>query len=183
MRVFLAIDVDNKIRNQIKEAIKQFPKEDFDIKFVEPENLHFTVKFLGEVYEDKLPEVQKLVSEAVKDFRSFRISLGNMGYFGNPSYVKVLWIDMKEGCETILELMKQMNKKLGHIRREDFKSTPHLTIGRVKSGRNKDKLLHKIDEMSHMKFGEFDVKFVELKSSQLTKQGPLYRTLEQFPLG
>jgi len=183
MRLFVAIEIDDEIKNRIVEAINRFRNNDFDIKLVEPKNLHLTVKFLGEVGEDRLHDIENNISDVVKSFKPFRISLENMGYFGNPDYIRVVWIDTIEGRETITKLIHEVNGKLKHIRREEHEPSPHLTIGRVKSGRNREKLIHEIQKMSHVKFGEMNVKLVKLKLSELTKQGPIYRDVKLFHLG
>ena len=183
MRLFVAIEITNEIRNRIDEAMRQFGTNDFDIKFVDPVNLHLTVKFLGEVHEDKLHDIENGISESVKKFEPFVISLGKMGYFGNPDHIRVIWTDVMEGRETISELIREVDINLKHIRQENRKPSPHLTIGRVKSGRNREKLLETIDSLADVKFGEMNVDCMKLKSSNLEKSGPIYRDVKQFSLG
>ncbi len=152
------------------------------MKFVEPENLHFTLKFLGEVPEQDVKGVEEKISSVVKGVKQFRLSLERFGYFGKPGYIRSLWIDVGEGKDELVKLIENMNQNLDHIRREVHRANPHLTIGRVKSGRNRDILLREIESLKDVKLGEMPVKFVKLKQSTLTKKGPIYSDLKVFEL-
>ena len=183
MRLFVAIDLSDEIKNYIAETMKQFRNDDFDIKFVKPVNLHLTVKFLGDIHEDSLHDIENRISDILKNVKQFKISLETMGYFGNPNNIRVIWIGIKEGRETIAGIMRELNENLKHIRDETREPSPHLTLGRVKSGRNKDKLLEKIVSFGNRKFGEMDVSSLALKSSELQKEGPSYRDVKLFHMG
>jgi 2'-5' RNA ligase len=183
MRLFVAIEVDESIRKRIEEALSGIVSRDFDLKPVGPENFHFTVKFLGEVHEKDVPDIEKIISASVKEFTPFHISVEGIGYFGDPRHIRVVWAGVKEGHEQMKKLMKDVNESLEHVRHEDYAPSPHMTIARVKSGKNVNDLSHEIDKMSHVKFGEMNVKFVKLKSSELARQGPVYRDVKAFALG
>ncbi len=118
----------------------------------------------------------------MKDVKEFRIGIGKIGYFGSPGHVKTLWIDVNEGREELVNLIVKMNQNLNHIRHEVRKPNPHLTIGRVKSGRNREILLETINSMKNVKLGEMIVKFVKLKQSILTREGPVYSDVKVFEL-
>ncbi|RLJ09281.1 MAG: RNA 2',3'-cyclic phosphodiesterase, partial [Candidatus Aenigmatarchaeota archaeon] len=91
MRVFVAVDLDTESRKKITEIEKSLKDEDFDIKFVEPDNLHITLKFLGEVCEDDVKEIENIISEAAQKTKRFTISIKGAGYFGNRSHIKTIW--------------------------------------------------------------------------------------------
>jgi 2'-5' RNA ligase len=182
MRAFIAIDLDENLRKTVRNVEKDIENLGADMKLVEPENLHITLKFLGEVNEDQVKDIVKIVSDSLKAVRSFPISFQGLNYFGNASYIRTVWIDMKEGKEDMKELIHLMNKNLDHVKHEKNEPSAHLTIGRVRSGRNRDALMRNIQEMSHVKFGEMEVKLVKLKESVLTKKGPIYKDIETFRL-
>ena len=181
MRVFLAVDIPEEIKAKIRDIQKNFEKERFDIKFVEPENLHITLKFLGEVSEEEIEKVKRQVSSVVKDFSVFKIEMKEFGYFGNEKYIRTLWIGIGNK-ERLIELINKLNKKLDYIRKDKHKPSPHLTIGRLKSGKNREYLLKIIEELKYVKIGEVYVKEIKLKQSILTPQGPVYRDIETFSL-
>ena len=184
MRTFIAVDISPEIRQKAVEIIGQLEELGADVKFTEPENLHFTLKFLGEVSDDRVNEITDVVSAALakNSFRQFRISVDGLGYFGNPGHIKTLWIDTGEGREDLVKLAGALNASLDHVRHEDREPKPHITIGRLKSGRNREALLKKIEELKHVKLGHMDVKLVKLKQSVLSRKGPHYTDLKVFEL-
>ncbi len=180
MRVFIAIDLDKELINKIMEIESELKGNDIDVKFVEPENLHLTLKFLGEVGEDKIPEIEQNISRILGEFKQFRMRIDGFGYFGKPDYIRTLWLGIKEGKEEIIKIIKELNKTLNHIRKDDYDPSPHLTIGRVKSGKNKELLLHEVEGLKDVNTGEMVVNEIKLKQSVLTKKGPEYSDLRVF---
>lgn len=182
MRLFIAIDLDERVRGEISRVIERLKGGDFDVKWVDPDNIHLTLKFLGEVREDQIKGLEERVSNVLKGMKKFRISISEVGYFGSPRYVKVIWLDVTEGKEKVVELSKLFNKELSYIRREEYEPSPHITIGRVRTGRNRDVLLREVEELKHVKIGEVDVNEIKLKSSVLDKEGPIYSDVKIFEL-
>lgn len=183
MRLFIAIDIPENIKEKILEIQRRLDKKEFDIKFVELENLHITLKFLGEVHEDKINEIKERVYKIAKNFYKFKINLQGFGYFGSEKYIKVLWIDVKDNKEKLIKLMNLLNRELENIKMENYPLNPHLTVGRVRSGKNKEKLLFIVKNLHNVKIGEVYVKEIKLKQSILTKHGPVYKDIERFVLG
>lgn len=181
MRTFISIDLDEELREAVKRVQESLSEAEADVKFVKPENLHLTVKFIGEVHETR--EIESALSRVVKNFTPFKISLESVGFFGSPRHARTLWIGVHEGKEKLVNLIKALNDSLSHLRREKRKHEPHLTIGRVKSSQNMEKLLHMIKGVAHVKLGEMLVKEIKLKESALHAGGPVYSDLIAFKLG
>lgn len=182
MRLFIAIDLDEVLKDKILKIQRKIESLDIDCKFVELKNLHFTLKFLGEVDEGKISEVEKKIDEVIKNFTSFKINIHGLDYFGSQNYIKTLWINVKEGKDIILKLINELNTNLDYIRHEKYKPTAHLTIGRVKSDRNRELLLCEIERLKDVNIGEMYVKEIKLKKSVLSKRGPNYSDLKVFKL-
>jgi 2'-5' RNA ligase len=180
MRCFISIDLDKNLKNKVAEIEKKIGNLGVDVKFVEPENLHFTIKFLGEVSENEVDEIKKSLKICFKNEVHFKIKISGIGYFGNPKYLRTLWLGIKEGEMELTKLMKNVNANINFGEEE---RTPHLTIGRMKSGKNRQFLLHFLYENENVNIGEMDVNEVKLKLSTLTKNGPVYNDLESFKLG
>ena len=180
MRCFIAVDIDDKMVERIVNLQNEISKLDVNVKFIEPENLHFTLKFLGDVNEEDINLVRKSLSESLKNEVEFEISIDSIGYFGSRSYIRTIWLGLNKGKEEFENLMKNVNScvKLGKKN-----LSPHLTVGRVKSGKNRDSLLKFIGEANGVNVGSMNVKEVKLKSSELTKNGPIYSDLYTFTLG
>jgi len=182
MRLFIAIDLGEDIIRRITKIEDELKRKDVDVKFVEPENLHLTLKFLGEVSENQLDVIKKETEMAVSGFSEFQISIEGCGYFGNPNYIRVLWIGVNKGREKLIDIIDMLNKSLESVRRDEYKPNPHLTIGRVRSGKNREFLLHEVESLEHVKLGEINVKEIKLKESVLSRKGPVYNDIKIFKL-
>ncbi|UCG95750.1 MAG: RNA 2',3'-cyclic phosphodiesterase [archaeon] len=180
MRCFVAVDLNRDLAKQVEDIQREITNLNVDVKFVEPENLHFTLRFLGEVNESEADAIERSIGECLRGFYAFKISIHGLGYFGIPRYIRTLWLDVNEGKDEFVKLMKNVNMclKMG----EENKSV-HLTIGRVKSGKNRESLLNFINKSKDVKIGEMVVKDVKLKSSVLGRSGPVYSDLFVFKLG
>ncbi|MBU0530300.1 MAG: RNA 2',3'-cyclic phosphodiesterase [Nanoarchaeota archaeon] len=183
MRVFVAIDLPEDVKNKISEFINGFDKNVADIKFVDPKNLHITLKFLGEVREDSVKQIVNVLSDYVPKSFSYKLHIAGFGFFGSPKFIRALWLGLKEGKNETIQIMKDLNKKLDHIRHEDYDLSPHLTIGRVRNSHDADALLSQIRKLADVKIGEIQVDTIKLKKSFLTPEGPMYNDIELFQLG
>lgn len=182
MRVFLAIEIDESLLDKISDVQKQFMECEAPVKYVETENLHCTLKFFGEIDDDKLNEIVEVIENKIKDHEPFKINIKKSGVFPNERYIRVLWIGM-EGAEPFTNIQKDLDEdfvKLGFKRERSYK--PHLTIGRVKGAKNKIELLSKLKVFGDVEIGEMDIDKIVLKKSQLTPKGPIYTTLKEFKL-
>jgi 2'-5' RNA ligase len=182
MRLFVSVDLDRNLADNVVKAQTVLRKSQADVKFVSPQTLHFTLKFLGDVDEKRVPEIEAEIEKALRPVEQFRIAIEGLGYFGSPAHMKVLWVDVKEGKRELTELMKKIGDALSYIRRDEHKPATHLTIGRVRTGLNRDRLLEEINSLKNVKIGEMVVKEVRLKSSVLTRQGPVYKDVKVFAL-
>ncbi len=183
MRLFVAIDLNENVIERISSVQEKLRSGDFDLKLVEADNLHLTLKFLGEVDQKQNAHIEKLVSEAVKEFQGFTLSFHGIGYFGSERYMRVIWAGVKEGGEQFVKLAQSLDMKLSFIRKDEHEPSPHLTIARVRSGRNSEILAREISSLRDVKIGEVHVKEIKLKHSLLTPQGPIYSDVKVFPLG
>ncbi len=182
MRVFLAIEIDEKLLEKISNVQKQFMECEAPVKYVETENLHCTLKFFGEIDENKLNEIIEAIQSKIKSHEPFKINIKKTGVFPNERYIRVLWLGM-EDIEPFSNLQKDLDEdfvKMGFKKERSY--VPHLTIGRVKGAKNKESLLYKLKDMGNIEIGEMDINKIVLKKSELTPAGPIYTTLKEFDL-
>ena len=182
MRAFIAIDLNDEVREGLVRAQKRIGNKAAKIKFVEPENLHVTLKFLGEIDETMAEEVKKALAEIAKKHRKHRVRVKGIGVFPNPNYVRVIWagIENDGGIKAIAADVDREMHRLGFRKDRDF--VAHVTIGRVKFIRDKLELAMALKDLANEGFGEFDVEAIELKRSTLTPKGPIYETVAKFKL-
>ncbi len=182
VRAFLAIDLDDDLKPKINRVIKEFKQIDTKIKYVELANLHLTLKFFGEIDTEGLELLEEKIAKVVSEFKPFDIKIKGCGSFPNNNHIKVIWIGI-DGDSIIRELHDNLDKeftKLGFDR--DKKFSTHLTIGRMKSAKNKDKVKATIEEFTDIEIGEMTVNRISLKKSTLKPSGPVYEDLKVFEL-
>jgi 2'-5' RNA ligase len=184
-RTFIAIDPGKDIRNRLVALQEQLAKTGTEVKWVEPENLHVTLLFLGEVDERDLPAVCNAVSEAAAGCLAFPMSVERASCFGSPRRPRTLWVGVGEGTQATCALHDALERpllELGCYRREERQYTPHITIGRVKSDRPTDKLAAALAKNAGWQGGETLVREVLVMGSELTPQGPIYTVLSRGKL-
>ena len=182
LRAFLAIDVDEDLKAKMYRIIKEFKQIDANIKYVDLENLHLTLKFFGDIDTEGLDVLSSKIEGVVSNFDKFTIKVKGCGAFPNNDRIKVIWLGIEDD-ERVRQLHDELDKEfvaLGFDKDKKFSS--HLTIGRMKSGKGKNEVKSTIEEFSEVEIGEMDVDRIILKKSTLTPQGPIYEDLEIFEL-
>jgi len=175
MRCFISLDVSEEAKKEIarieKEIQKSFP--DLKARFVGPENMHLTLKFLGEISDEQVGKVKKALKKV--KFEKFKARLNSLGVF-TPSFIKIIWIDL-EPKGRLLELHQQIDSLLHEegIKKDKGFET-HITLARVKSVRDGEALIRALRE-TKIKPVEFAVSGFSLRKSTLTPQGPIYEDI------
>ncbi|MCS7097051.1 MAG: RNA 2',3'-cyclic phosphodiesterase [Candidatus Methanomethylicia archaeon] len=182
IRAFIAIDVSEEIIYELIKVQESLKLLDLDIKFVERENIHLTLKFLGEIPQEKINRVCNVMKNMY--FPKFYLEVKGLGVFPFISKPRVIWAGVSEGYQNIVEIFHFLDSNLKKL---NFKSevgefTPHITLGRFKSGRNVHLLANFIQDYRNISFGKFAVGFVCLKKSVLTPRGPIYSDLFKMEL-
>jgi 2'-5' RNA ligase len=180
-RGFIAVDIDSFLK--ILEFEKELKGAGANIKLVEPKNIHITLKFLGDTNEDMIDTIERVIINAVNGITKFNINLEGAGVFPNQKYIKVIWLGIKQG-EKLGSIAKKIDEDLSKMgfKKEKRKFSPHLTIARVRSAKNKEKLLQIIEKYTDTKFAEIKVNSIKLKKSVLTEKGPIYTNLKDIRL-
>jgi len=182
LRCFIAIDVEKT--DKIEKFWKEISGAGADLKMVEMENLHITLKFLGSTDEKKIDEIESVMRKSTKGIQPFVVRLKGVGFFPNERKMRVIWIGIEDEGK-LAKVAKDMEEGLVKIgfSREEKEFSPHLTIARVKSQKRKEELLRIIDKYRRFEFGEIEVSNIRLKKSELTPKGPIYTTLREVKLG
>lgn len=178
MRAFISVDIG--ALPGIVNVLDELKNTDADLKLVEPGNVHLTLKFLGEIDEKMVDGIAGVMEKSVKDVPPFSIKLRGVGVFPSMSYMRVLWIGV-EDAEKLGVIAEHLENGLAAFgfKKEKRRFSPHVTVGRVKSVRNKGVLQSFLNENKEKDFGELDVKCIRLKKSVLTPKGPEYSTVKE----
>jgi 2'-5' RNA ligase len=181
MRAFLGIPIPEELKQRIISIQDKFL--DFDIKLVEQENLHFNLKFFKELSEDDVERLKKLLSDVCKRFQPFNIRIAGAGAFPSKNYIRVLWLGVKDGYQILASLAETIENSLESLGYEsEEKFVPHLTLGRVRSGRNKNEMLVLLKELEDVEIGEMEVNEIILFQSKLSPDGPVYEEVFKIKL-
>jgi len=172
MRSFISIDLPEEIKTEIQKVQKTLPN--FVGKLVEKENLHLTLKFLGEIDEEKLEKIRKILAKI--NFAEFKMGVEEIGIF-SEGFIKIIWVGLS-GCE---KLQKEIDGSLKDLFKKEERFMGHLTIARVKNVDDKKGFILELKKISVPKM-EFKVKNFYLMKSDLNKKGPIYSIIEKFPL-
>lgn len=176
MRTFIAVDIPEDVKQRVGEYIESIRRDyDNSIKWVSPDILHFTIKFLGEIRESELEVVKDCVSRAASAIGPFEIGLDGIGFFPSDNKPRVVWIGADEGADNLLEIYQELETCLEeHGYDRDAKPfSPHLTIGRVKKQGN----IRIPDRIQDFGPEEFVATGLSIFKSTLTPRGPEYEML------
>ncbi|WP_368409317.1 RNA 2',3'-cyclic phosphodiesterase [Halomarina litorea] len=183
MRAFVSVDCDPLVEG-IRAA--QEPFRDVDgIRVVDPEGAHVTLKFLGDIEEDRVPAVEEALAAAVgdADVGPFDLRLTGYGAFPSTDYISVVWVGADEGSAELTRLQAAVEDRLVALGfdSEDHEFTPHVTIARMDDAREKTHVKRVVAEETP-DAGTMRVESVALTESTLTRAGPEYDTVARIPL-
>ncbi|BCB96540.1 RNA 2',3'-cyclic phosphodiesterase [Dissulfurispira thermophila] len=183
IRCFIAIDMSENIKNAIADVIKKCGLTLKGVRWVLVENIHLTLKFLGDVEEDLIPEIEKELASICKRHNVFKINIRGAGAFPNFKYPNVLWIgiDQSEELKGLYEDIEKSMSALG-FEREDRRFSPHLTIGRVKDRKGIESVIKELYTFKDTFFGSIEVNEVLLMRSVLKPTGAEYSKIADFKL-
>jgi RNA 2',3'-cyclic 3'-phosphodiesterase len=178
IRAFIAVDIERtEIVAKLEEVQREIRSSEADLKRVEKENLHITMRFLGDIS----PSMAERVVYALKGvkFEPFAASLHGIGVFPKMSFPRVIWAGVKKGEDNLIDIYRQLETGLDQVgfRPEHESYTPHVTLFRVRSGRHRESLVEVLLKNQETEFGEFDIRAIQLKRSILTPKGPIYSTI------
>jgi RNA 2',3'-cyclic 3'-phosphodiesterase len=182
MRAFLGISISNELKPRITSVQDRFFH--FDIKFVEKENLHFNLKFFKEISDEDVEKLKTFLQGAFKQIQAFDIEIEGLGAFPSSNYVRVIWLGVKEGYQmlaSIAEIIEKATESMGYETDEKF--VPHLTLGRVRTGRNKNEMITLLKDLEDVKIGRMRVSEAVLFRSKLSPNGPVYEEAFRIKLG
>ncbi len=182
MRAFLAFEASPTVIQNLLSVQEELRNTGADIRLVDKENLHFTVKFLGEIPEDLVTEIDKRVGAL--SLPKMDVNVRGLGAFPDARHPRVVWagVSPREG-PLVSKTAQQVIDALKGVGQEDERRYhPHITVARVHSPKNKDALVKLIRDRSDTDFGRTEITTLKLKSSTLTPKGPIYRDVREYAL-
>ena len=181
IRSFIAFDMENElVLNRLAQAQKLLVETGADLRLVEPQNIHITMRFLGSIS----PGMVEKVYEAMKKvkFTPFTVEIRGLGVFPSMNYPRVVWAGLTEGVDQLKSIFSQLEPQMRALgfEADAYGFSPHLTIARVRSGANKQRLAELVTKKADYEFGTIKADCLRLKKSQLSPKGPTYSTLREY---
>ena len=187
MRVFIAIDIDEQIRRALgdlqNELRSKVDVKKSDVKWVNPDNMHLTLKFLGEIKDQEAVDVCNITKEVASRHKSFELDVETVGHFGGRS-ARVLWIGTGQNSDNLLQLQSDLEEQLASAGwpKETRKFSGHLTLCRVRNSKAGVKLAQMTGGYKGFKLGTILADSISVYQSQLTPKGPVYTVLGNYGL-
>ena len=180
MRLFTAIDIGRL--DTLVAAEKELEQTGANLKLVDPDIVHCTLKFLGEVEKQRINCITKAMTLSIAEAKPFTLSIKGMGVFPSLEYMKVIWVGLE--AEPIISIAEHLDQNLTQcgFKKEKRAFAPHATLARVKGAQGKNRLKEVVQQYKDTYFGEIIVSNICLKKSELLPGGPIYTTLNKIPL-
>ncbi len=185
IRSFLAIALPENIHRRIEEVQRDLKSSHADVRWVSPGKIHLTLKFFGNIDEAAIEPIVKAVEGAARAVSPFPLKVKGIGAFPNWKNPRVVWVGLIDGEDILILFQKQAETELQKVgfEPEGRAFQPHLTLGRVNSGRGKEALIRAMEGHREEEFGEFEVSKIVLFKSDLKPTGPIYTPLREIGLG
>lgn len=182
MRLFIAVNIPAQVKDRIGDIQHGLIQSQADVKWVEKDNLHLTLRFIGDTLDDKPLLIAAALEPKLKGFGSFEIVLSGMGAFPDMNFPRIIWAgveDMSGKLRELVLIIEESLLKLG-FEGEAREFTPHLTIGRVRWQKSISNLKAVIQQKSEYDPVPFQISSVDIMESVLTPQGPIYKCLNSI---
>jgi len=184
MRVFTGIKITSSIMEKLKEVPSSLQEYRNKIRTVRPENLHITLKFLGNITQDMYSKFSEILKNSITNFSPFEVAIEGIGFFPSKSRAKIIWVGIKENIllENLYKIVENSAEKI-NILPDDKKFHGHITVGRIKTDIHPN-IINAIEEkFKERNWGDMRVENITIFESILHSDGPEYKELKNMTLG
>lgn len=185
IRTFIAIKIPEDIQEKLIGIQEKLKQSEAHVSWVKPGNIHLTLKFLGNIQEGQISKIISSLEESVKTLSPFQLQVGYAGAFPNLRYPRVVWVGVTDDeTGSLKTLQKDLNLRLAKLgfKKENGRFNPHLTLGRVRSQKNRSNLLRAVEAIVNIWVGEISVDAVYLIRSELKPTGAEHTDLAKIKL-
>ena len=186
IRSFIAIEIPGDIQEGIGTIDDRLRAADADVKWVNPSSIHLTTKFLGDVPEPHIQTICEVMKSAARHTARFGLDVGGLGTFPPKGFPRVLWVGVHGQLEPLTRLVEEVEQRLRDdlgIACENRTYHPHLTIGRVRSSRNTDRLRALMQECEPVRLGTFTAGGLTFFMSKISRDGSIYTPMAEAKFG
>ncbi len=183
-RIFIAVELDATLHQAVIELQHQLEAAGARVRWNKPAQLHFTLRFLGEITPAQVALVKVATREAVNEIAPFTITLRQLGAFPSFHRPQVVWVSVEDGAAELQTLAAQLETQLTHHRfpPEERPFRPHLTLARIRDERQWGDVVRALTQFRDIGVGSQRVQAVTVMESELTPRGPVYTRVEEVSL-
>jgi RNA 2',3'-cyclic 3'-phosphodiesterase len=183
IRCFVAINLDERLKRDLYHATEELRDMQCDVKWIPMENVHITLKFLGDTPEEFIPKIGERLAAVSGTHTPFSMKLHGAGVFPDRRRPRVVWIDILDSDE-LTKLQKKVEESLVFIgfKEDNRPFTPHLTIGRVRSPKGNASLVRMVETLKENDFGIIKVEKISLMKSDLKPSAAQYTSVAEYYL-
>jgi len=184
MRAFVAVEMAAPIRRALCELVAELRRCDAPVKWVAPENIHLTLKFLGDLPDAAAPETIDIVKQCAEGVGPFELEVRGAGGFPNLNRPRVLFVTAADRPAVLADLAGRLNQCMTRagVPREGRRFRRHITLGRVRRPRPMPELGRRLAALAERSFGVMMVERIVFMQSELTRSGPIYTPVAHVPL-
>jgi 2'-5' RNA ligase len=184
IRSFIAIEIPQILKSKIEELQRDLRRTGADVKWVQPQGIHLTLKFLGNIRPEDVERVSQALEPIISAWEPFEARIHGMGGFPSSRNPRVVWVGLDRGKGEVRALQQAIEREMAGLSfpPEGRPFSPHLTLGRVRSSRGKAALAQALDRQKDAEIGTFRAGEVFLFRSELKPTGAVYTKLGDFPM-
>lgn len=179
MRTFIAVELSKGTISELKRVISELNISGANIKWIKPDTLHLTLKFLGDIPEEMVPVISRKLKQLAEETDPFDLSIKGIGVFPEWRNARVIWVGIEKGAEELSALASRVEEAMASagFPRDKRKFLPHITVGRMRSAKNMDKLQEtaralEVEEIST------PIAALTFFRSELTRTGAIHTPIE-----
>jgi 2'-5' RNA ligase len=179
IRAFIAIDIPHEVKEKFSEAQGKLRRAGADVRWVQPHNAHVTLQFLGDTPVEKIEGIKAALRRVAASHRAFEVAIEGLGVFPNARRPRAVWIGVCQGANELAALQRSVGAEMRHLgfQPEERPFSAHITLGRVKSPKNTERLASILDAERAFHAGRFLATEIRLIRSVLSSEGPTYTPL------
>jgi 2'-5' RNA ligase len=184
VRSFIAIEIPPSLQHLLEGLQKDLKQADGDVRWVRPDGIHLTLKFLGSIQKKEVERISRALESIAASWEPFELNFNGLGCFPGLRAPRVLWVGVNRGGEHVTTLQQAIEERLAEkgFAREARSFTPHVTIGRVRSPRRKEALIKAIEMNRDVAIGAFWAQEITFFQSELRPTGAIYSKIGVFPM-
>jgi len=185
LRLFIAIDIGDKVRSNITSKLRDISRLSIKIRVLKPENIHLTIKFLGSADSIIVPSIIDNINDAVSNTAPFNLEVKGIGAFPNAKKSRIIWAGLtSKNMDIFQKLYESIEQRMIRLSfdKEERQFKPHLTLARIKSPEKNSKIKNYIEKNTEFGFGTINVNSVKLMKSTLLTGGAKYDCISELLL-